>query len=322
MFKKNSYVSGVLFCLLATISWGGMFPVMTHALQKIDPFTFTALRYSIAGTVFMVFLYIKEGRSAFCFDSKLFLLWVFGSAGFAGFGFLVFLGQQLAGATGALSASMMMATMPLLGLIVNWLLKGVRPPGFSFAFIALSFLGVILVITKGDPILVFTAPKNYVANLFMLSGAFCWVVYTIGATYFSQWSAIKYTAMSTLLGLPTIFLVTIILMLSGVIRVPSITVVTYIAPELTYMALVAGFIGVLCWNQGNRIITPINGVLFMDVVPLTAFIISMIEGLVPLPGQIIGILFTVSALILNNIYQRRRMLKIAQLNASIQQSIT
>lgn len=310
MFKNTYYFTGVFFCLLATVSWGGMFPVMTHALRKIDPFTFTALRYAIAGIVFMAFLYLKEGRAAFHIDGNKLLLWVFGSAGFAGFGFFVFFGQKLAGAEGALSASMMMATMPLLGLVVNWLLKGVRPPSFSFAFIALSFFGVILVITKGSPTLVFTSPKNYVANLLMILGALCWVVYTIGATYFSKWSAIKYTAMSTLFGLPTIFCVTLILMLSGAIVAPSLKVVASIAPELTYMALVAGFVGVLCWNQGNRIITPLNGVLFMDVVPVTAFIISMLEGVVPVPSQIVGISFTVIALILNNLFQRRRMLKL------------
>lgn len=37
----NSYLKGLLCCLLATVSWGGMFPVMTHALTYIDPFNFT-----------------------------------------------------------------------------------------------------------------------------------------------------------------------------------------------------------------------------------------------------------------------------------------
>ncbi|WP_269975583.1 hypothetical protein [Dickeya lacustris] len=43
--------------------------------------------------------------------------------GFAGFGFLVFLGQHLAGPSGALTASIMMATMPMLGLLTIWALK-------------------------------------------------------------------------------------------------------------------------------------------------------------------------------------------------------
>jgi drug/metabolite transporter (DMT)-like permease len=129
--EHPKYLKGVFFCLIATLSWGVMFPVMTDALNKIDPFTFTALRYSIAGIAFIILLYVKEGVAALVVDrQEISLAWVFGSAGFAGFGFLVFYGQQLAGSTGALTASIMMATMPLQGLLVTWVFRGVRPPLF------------------------------------------------------------------------------------------------------------------------------------------------------------------------------------------------
>ena len=42
---QTSYLRGVLFCLVATVSWGCMFPVMTSALTQMDPFNFTAIRY-------------------------------------------------------------------------------------------------------------------------------------------------------------------------------------------------------------------------------------------------------------------------------------
>jgi drug/metabolite transporter (DMT)-like permease len=307
MNSTKFYMKGILFCLIATVSWGIMFPVMTQALLKIDPFSFTALRYSLAGVIFLLYLYMKEGKSSFQFDGKLLLLWVFGSAGFAGFGFFVFLGQQLAGPEGALSASMMMATMPFLGLFVAWVLKAKRPPLYSFFFIALSLLGVLLVITKGDLALIVSVPGYYVANLLMLAGALCWVIYTVGATYFQSWSPIRYTALTTICGLPTIYLGVLLSLIFGFIELPSIAVVWQVFPELIYMSLVAGFVGVLCWNQGNKILTPLNGVLFMDVVPITAFVLSTIEGVLPTSGQLLGVLFTATALIFNNLYQRQKM---------------
>jgi drug/metabolite transporter (DMT)-like permease len=45
---QTSYLRGVPFCLVATVSWGCMFPVMTSALTQMDPFNFTAIRYTIA----------------------------------------------------------------------------------------------------------------------------------------------------------------------------------------------------------------------------------------------------------------------------------
>ena len=273
--NRMSYLMGVLFCLIATVSWGIMFPIMTSALKYIDPFTFTALRYFIAGTAFVILLWIKEGRSALSFKGeRVLLLWSLGSAGFAGFGFLVFLGQKIAGPSGALTASIMMATMPMLGLLVNWILRKIRPPLFSFGFVLLSFVGVLLVITKGNLADLFVTPQDYSADFLMILGALCWVIYTTGATFFPKLSPFRYTALTTVLGFMTILGVNLTLIGMNEISLPSFGTILSVIPQLLYMALVAGFVGVLSWNWGNKIITPINGVLFMDVVPVTAFFVS------------------------------------------------
>ena len=90
------------------------------------------------------------------------------------------------------------------------------------------------------------------------------------------------------------------------IAVPRLAEVGAIAPHLLYMGLGAGFIGILSWNLGNRILTPLNGVLFMDVVPLTTFIVSALAGVIATPVQIAGACMTGAALVLNNLYLRRR----------------
>ena len=304
--QPNKYLTGILCCLVATISWGAMFPVMTDALRFMDPFTFTALRYTIAAIAFSALLLSREGTSAFSLRGERWgLAWLFGSAGFAGFGFLVFLGQQMIGASGALTASIMMATMPMLGLLAVWGLRKIRPPLFSFGFILLSFCGVVLVITSGDLYAVVAEPSNYLANVPLISGALCWVLYTVGATYFPKWSPYKYTTLTTLLGLTTVFAVDIFLVLLKIIPQPTIAAAIKVAPHLIYMALIAGFVGVLCWNIGNKILTPLNGVLFMDVVPITAFVLSAFGGVVPSDMQTLGACITATALLMNNIYQRK-----------------
>jgi hypothetical protein len=79
------------------------------------------------------------------------------------------------------------------------------------------------------------------------------------------------------------------------------------------MGLGAGFIGILSWNLGNRILTPLNGVLFMDVVPLTTFIVSALAGVIATPVQIAGACMTGAALVLNNLYLRRRARRVKAL---------
>ncbi|KGT92217.1 transporter [Erwinia typographi] len=302
----NIYLKGLLCCLLATVSWGAMFPVMTSALTRIDPFNFTTLRYGIAGIAFALLLLFREGLPAFRLQGERWgLAWVFGTLGFAGFGFLVFLGQHLAGPGGALTASIMMATMPMLGLLTIWALKKVRPRASTFGFILLSFSGVVLVITNGNIAAVLHSPVSLTANLLLIAGALCWVLYTIGGSYFPDWSPLRYTTLTTLLGMISVAATDLLLLATGIIAVPNIATITSVIPHLLYMALVAGLMAVLCWNIGNRIVTPTNGVLFMDVVPVTAFIVSALNGVVPTQVQIAGAAITATALVLNNLSQRK-----------------
>jgi drug/metabolite transporter (DMT)-like permease len=299
---------GILFCLIATVSWGGMFPIMTTALRHIDPFTFTCMRYAIAGLVFLAVLVRLEGRVALRLKGeRVGLAWFFGTAGFAGFQFLVFLGQKLAGEDGALTASIMMATMPMLGFIVNWVVRKTRPPLGSLGFILLSFVGVTLVITQGHYGHLLQSPGAFAADGLIILGALCWVIYTVGAAFFPAWSPYRYTTITTGLGLSSAVAITAGLLAFGAIHAPSGGDVVSIGPQLGYMALIAGFLGVLCWNLGNKILTPLNGVLFMDIVPITAFTVSAIQGIRPGPIQIAGASVTAVALILNNMYLRHRM---------------
>lgn len=319
---NTSYSRGMLYCLAATLSWGAMFPLMSSALTRVDPFTLTSLRYSTAGVAFLLLLVAKEGRASLRLrGERAWLAWLLGSAGFGGFGFLVFLGQQLAGNNGALTASIMMATMPMLGILVNWALRKVVPPGWSMAFMALSFCGVVTVITKGDLGSLLRTPGHYGAYLLIILGALCWVIYTVGASFFPQWSPYRYTAITTALGMTSVLAVNALLYASGLVALPSADGLMFALPHLLYMTFVAGFLGVLCWNLGNNILTPLNGVLFMDVVPVTAFAISAAQGTVPTHMQVLGGLLTASALILNNVYMRRRLAAAAKPPGALNQRL-
>lgn len=312
---KSSFLLGVIFCLGAVLSWGGMFPVMGSALEVMNPFLFTAIRYSAAGLMFLAFLAWREGRGALRPEGRVGALWILGSLGFAGYGFLVFLGQRLAGPSGALSASVMMALMPMLSVLVNWLLRGIRPLRWSPLFVAMSFAGVLFVVTRGDFRALTQLQENVLADGLILLGALFWVVYTVGATYFPDWSAVRYTALTTAFGLPTILAVNVVLFLAGRNALVSREALLSLAPHLAYMVVVAGFIGVLFWNSGNKIVTPINGVLFMDVVPMTTFAISALRGYRFNASEVLGVSLTISALVLNNVYQRMASLRPARARA-------
>ena len=304
---RQHQLQGAIYCLIATASWGAMFPVMTGALVRIDPFTFTSLRYLIAGAAFLAVLIFKEGWSAVHFkEERMLAAWLFGTTGFAGFNFLMFLGQKMIGKEGALVASIIAATMPMLGLLVNWAISKVKPSIYSFLFISLSFCGVALVVTKGRFAALVDSSPDFLADVLMILGASCFVIYTFGATLYPKWSPLKYTTLTTGLSLVSMLVIDTILFASKLIPVPPADAVVSILPHLAYMAFCAGFVAVLSWNVGNKILTPLNGMLFINVMPLTSFAISALEGMAPTTAQILGAGLTGLALIGNNLTVRAK----------------
>ncbi|WP_240674436.1 DMT family transporter [Burkholderia stabilis] len=303
----TGFGKGVILCVLATVSWGSLFPVMTKALRILDPFTFTTLRFGIAAVLFAALLWRREGKQAFRLEGRGLLTWFMGTLGFAGFGLLVFIGQRMAGIEGALIASVMMATQPMLSLLVNWAINRIPPRPLSLCFIVLSFAGVLLVVTKGSVSDAMKSAEHLTAAAIIVGGALCWVIYTVGSTFFNGWSPYRHTALTTLLGMISLVVVNGVLFATRGLALPDVSQLERVLPYLLYTACVPGFIGVLCWNLGVRIVTPVNGVLFMDVIPATAFAISACQGVVPVKAQIMGVACTASAIVLNNLYLRSRV---------------
>ncbi|WP_102349236.1 DMT family transporter [Bacillus sp. Marseille-P3661] len=301
----NKFLLGILMCLIAVISWGGMFPVMGNALTIMDPFYFTLLRYGSAALIFILLLIVLEGKGKLSTEGQTGKVFFFGTMGFAGFSFLVFLGQQLAGPSGAVIAAVIMAVQPLLGIIVNWVTKKAAPKFVTVLFMLTGLIGVVMVISKGDLRVFVSEEGNIFANLLILIGALCWVIYTSGGSSFPTWSPLRYTTVTTIYGVVSISIIVGFATLVGWLKVPTLSIIGDVSGALLYMIFIAGVLAVFVWNYGNKIITPINGILFMNLVPITTFIISVIQGYHLTIFELVGALITIASLVANNIYIRK-----------------
>ncbi|WP_407350783.1 DMT family transporter [Lactococcus garvieae] len=305
--EKQNYLLGVTLCLISTIFWGAMFPVMTPALKVIDPFYFTLFRYGSVAIIFGIILLIMEGKKSFQFEGQGIKLWLLGTFAFAGFSFLVFLGQKLAGVSGSIIASVMMAIQPLLAVLVNRVWRGVKPSKVALISMLFAIIGVLLVVTDGDVNKLFTGDNLLLATLFMLVGALCWVIYSSGGSDFKEWSILRFSALTTLLGMVSVVVIITITTLAGCLELPTVSMIEKVSPELLYMVFPAGVIAVFTWNYGNRIAGPINAILFMNVVPVTAFIINALLGYQIGFWKILGAVIVIGALIANNLYNRKSL---------------
>jgi drug/metabolite transporter (DMT)-like permease len=74
--------------------------------------------------------------------------------------------------------------------------------------------------------------------------------------------------------------------------------------ELAYLVVIAAVLAVFSWNVGIRAVGPVNGVLFINLVPITAFAIGLAQGHVFGPAELTGAALTITALVVNNLHIR------------------
>jgi drug/metabolite transporter (DMT)-like permease len=292
---------GAAAAVVTTTAWGGQFVVGKSAFAHLDPVWLTALRYGIASLVFLALLAVTEGRRAFRPDRAWPRVAVLGSVGFAGFNLLAYVGLTR---TTPQAAALTVSTMPLITAFVLWARHHVRPSAVTWWSSGIALLGVGLVLTDGH--LSGLATGGW-GDLLTFVGAACWVVYTTGAASVPDWSALRYTAVSSTAGSVVIFAVAGVCTGAGWLHVPTLGDVAAAWWQLAYVALVAAVVAVLCWNAAMRVLGAQDGVLFINLVPLTTFVVEAFLGRLPHPVQLLGVTLTVVALVGNNVLTRRRI---------------
>ena len=93
--------------------------------------------------------------------------------------------------------------------------------------------------------------------------------------------------------------------IAGYLKVPDVETVAAIRWEMGYMIVISGVLAVFSWNAGNRALTPINGILFINLVPVTTFVIAVLSGYYMSRLEVTGAIITIAALASNNLYQRK-----------------
>ena len=122
----------------------------------------------------------------------------------------------------------------------------------------MSFIGAVLVITKGDIKAFFGATDHFIPSMLILIAVIGWVIYTMGGSEFKGWSALRYSTLSCLLGTITAVVITVGATLFGNLSVPSEEDIKAVSPHLLFMIIFPGVIALLGWNIGVSLIITIK----------------------------------------------------------------
>ncbi|RDW17099.1 EamA family transporter [Oceanobacillus arenosus] len=301
---KSNLLLGAILCFIAAASWGAMFPVAHAAFEHIDPFYFTIIRYASVTIILVAILLVKEGKKAFRLEGKGFKLWFFGTMAFTAYNLLIFWGENLLGEPGVMVASIMESLMPMISIVIGLVIFKSRTHLFTLLCVIVSFIGAILVITKGDIKAFFGAADHILPSILILVAVIGWVIYTMGGSEFSGWSALRYSTLSCLLGTITAVVIVFVATLFSDLSVPSIEVVKTVSPHLLFMIIFPGVIALVGWNVGVSILSPLNALLFINFVPITTLLISILQGNHVTRFDIIGTVLIIVSLLANNLFAR------------------
>jgi len=285
--------------VFTAVVWGAMFAVAKSALTALDAFWVSALRYIPAALIMLAILWMFEGRRALLPGGAAMKLGLFGSLGFAGFSILGFLGLARSRPE---HAAIIVSLMPLVTALVDWLVRGRRPSATTLAATMVALLGAALVITKGHWRI--AAETTLGADALVLAGVVCWVAYTMGASTLPAFSTLRYTAHSMAYGAVTITVVTLLASLAGVADPPAWSTIASVGGEIAYLSLMGGVLAVLAWNRGVGVLGAVNAVLFINLVPITAFVVGILQGHRFRAIEFVGTALVIGALLVNNAANR------------------
>ncbi|HTL25666.1 MAG TPA: DMT family transporter [Burkholderiales bacterium] len=296
---------GLGWIVVTILCWVPLFPIAKRALPIVDAFAMGSIRYAIGGTLLVCLLVALEGRKALRYDGRLLPAVVLGVIGITGFNALVWYGLTFTRPEHA--AIIMGIQTPLIALGV-WVTRGVRPAGFTLACTAIAFCGVLLVVTRGDPMHAFEGGA-LVGDLLVFLGALSWVTYTLASARFSGWSPIRFTVLTCLPGGLGLVAVNAVAISAGIATVPTMQALGTIAWQILYFAVGTVVLGVLGFNFSVKYLGPLNTMLMLNLVPVGVFAIEASLGRSFTAAEIGGASLVIGALVANNLYLRRAAAK-------------
>lgn len=289
---------------LAIACWTPLFSVAKRALPLLDAFALGTVRYALGVALFVLLLAAIEGRAALSFGGRFAPATLVGLIGITGFNLFVWIGLVY---TRPEHASIILALQSPLTALAVWLIRGQRPAPFTLGCVAAAISGVVLVITKGDPLRALSDIGQaglLLGDLLVFCGAVSWVTYTLAASRFPGWSPLRFTVLTCVPGAVGLAIANVIAIVAGFASVPGPSTLLAVAWQIVYFSVCTVVLGVLGFNAGARALGPLNAILMLNLIPIGVFAIEAALGRSFTAIELAGAAIVIGALVANNLYLR------------------
>ncbi|KDM91171.1 DMT family transporter [Photobacterium galatheae] len=268
-----------LMVFSAVFLWGSNFHAITGLNHSPTPLSAATFRFLLAAAILLLLrAFQRKPESVLTFNQQIKLM-ILGGIGVFIFNSAMFIGLTM---TSALNGALIMGMTPAVGLILSSLFLGSRIHQWQWLGLLVGFIGVYLVVTKGQLLAVQLSVGDSFIAISCLSGCLFsvlvkrwlpevpagqltrWTI-TSGALMIAVFAGFKEDVVSQAMQLN---------IQSGLL--------------LVYMAVAGTVVAYYCWLYGNLNLGPEKTTLVFNMVPVCTLLIGIGLGQYPAPVQVLG----------------------------------
>lgn len=247
---------------LTAIFWGGTFVAARIVAQHVAPYSASFLRFFTASFFLLGIIRIKEGRIPRLERHQLLPAILLGMTGVFAYNVFFFLGMKTLAAG---RASLIVATNPVFISLLSALIFRERLTAAKAKGIFLCLAGATIVISRGDPLSIFTGSVGW-GEIYVLCCVASWVAYSIiGKVIMKDFSPLAAVTYSCLIGGAALFIPACLENLPGTIG--------GFAPEdwmgILYLGFFGTVLGFFWYYEGILAIGPSRASVFINFVPVS-----------------------------------------------------
>ncbi len=267
--KSTGNLTTYIKLVLTAGFWGGTFIAGRMLRDDIPPASTAFLRFAVA-SVFLLAMTLKiEKKLPPIRRRHIAPIIALGLIGISMYNVCFFKGLQMIEAS---RASLIVATCPIFITVFSAMLFGERLTPIRVAGIALSVLGAVVVIAKGDFSRILTTGLG-LGELLIFVCVLCWTAYSlIGKPLMKDLSPLTLVTYSSVIG-------TAGLLIPACVQGLHRNITTYSPANwlaIVYLAVCGTVIGFTWFYQAVKHIGPTRAGLFINLVPIWAIVLAII----------------------------------------------
>lgn len=262
---KNPY----LLLTLTALFWSGNFVLARAIHADIPPLALSFWRWVIAFTLLLPFVVKPLKQQWPLLKNQWGRVVLLALTGISGFNSLVYLGTQYTDATNALLIN---AFIPMLTILFSWLFLHMHLARTQFIGIAISVIGVMVILSRSDLQLFATMSFNQ-GDLLIFVATISWALYTI-------WMKGLDTRINRIVFLAVIIFIGIIGIMPFYIwewmQSPPLRLNKEVIVSFAYVGVFPSVLAVWFYNYGVAEVGPARASLFIHLMPVFGTLMSVI----------------------------------------------